>query len=717
MKSGLSDYNTTDNTKNSRSIIHLMNEKRKLNNLDNQNCSLDGFLSDMSNIIDYQRNPAPLDDINILLKNKNNRLDFTNISLGSAKSNQQDVENDNSKNNSQASYFTSQIQNNTLVESFDNGKSSSITKNPLQINFKTNTERFTTPILKSRTPKKNDTTSIQESQDNTQKKSVQMEFVIPEIEKPKKKKERENDVSKDNTNKKYINRPDEYPMQSLNQQQQQTQIQQQISNKTINQRKSRYSNPNDQIDKENFNHSQKFISNQDQLIQFQHNYSTPQIKSTQNSQTFRFQSPSNSLLEQAKSQPSFESRNKTIRNNEYSQFLQQNQNQSPNYSLQNRFGQSNQKIGFNNSIDSNFNAGSNKPIQNIESQIQPHFQKVNIDDYQMLQSSLNDSVQQKGQFNSPYSRPNYDDSFQAQQTAFNFLKSEMAYMDTAHDQQSLQRSIFEDSVQFQKAVSGYDDDENPYKINVSETQIQDQLGIETFQPPTTMNLANKVNFEESIQSQLEAENRLQQMIKEKVLSKAIYEPPLFVSVMSSDELFLNPFLLQFEPEAYWANYNQKICFRNLINSYFRVSNTRITKFIYKLYNMLQITLKDPFYKAIIGTNWITTQIFSVNVHYFAAMLNLSHTAANSIVYNEIDNIFSVYNFVEVTPNNFMNAGLCEFMSTPDPAIKLMFHATNKFINKRMTQMELDEIENKCINRYSMHKNNSLVRPKYPAFSK
>lgn len=133
--------------------------------------------------------------------------------------------------------------------------------------------------------------------------------------------------------------------------------------------------------------------------------------------------------------------------------------------------------------------------------------------------------------------------------------------------------------------------------------------------------------------------------------------------------------------------------------------------------MLLITSKMPLFKAIVGVNWITNRIFSVNVHYFAAMINLAKTSTDAIMNGVGNNIFANYNFVEITPMNYMQIGLSEFPKLDNPEIKLMFHRFEKFVNKELSLSELDQIEND--NRFNNNKGRSrnIIRYHgYPAFS-
>lgn len=219
---------------------------------------------------------------------------------------------------------------------------------------------------------------------------------------------------------------------------------------------------------------------------------------------------------------------------------------------------------------------------------------------------------------------------------------------------------------------------------------------------------------DSFQNQIYFQNFIQQQIEEQIRSQLLYEPPLFSALMSKDELTLNPYLLKFEPISYWKENRDDITFRNVVNNFFR-KKTRIAKFIYKLYDMLILTLKIPLFKGIIGVNWITDKIFSVNVEYFAALLNIEVSSVDSLLSGNYPN-FTSLGFTKVTENNYYKASLSSFPEISESNIILMYHSDLKFINKEMTTYELDEIENHYIMKKYNFTNNKILNYKYPCYT-
>ena len=98
------------------------------------------------------------------------------------------------------------------------------------------------------------------------------------------------------------------------------------------------------------------------------------------------------------------------------------------------------------------------------------------------------------------------------------------------------------------------------------------------------------------------------------------------------------------------------------------------------------------------------------------MINLSSFDVDLILNGYNKNIFYQYKFIEVNDDNYLSAGLAEMPKLPDSNIRLMFHTTNKFVNRELSLNELDEIENKNEKKHSLNSNNMFARFKYPAFS-
>lgn len=219
--------------------------------------------------------------------------------------------------------------------------------------------------------------------------------------------------------------------------------------------------------------------------------------------------------------------------------------------------------------------------------------------------------------------------------------------------------------------------------------------------------------QDDFHTQIDFLNKLQQSIEEKVVSKLIKEPPFFTAAMENNELILNPFQLGFEPEPFWYEHNEDFTFRQLVLQFFR-TKTRVSRFIYKLYDMLLITSKIPFFKAIVGVNWVTFKIFSVNVECISAMLSVAASSIDQTFFAK-NGLFPSLGFIEITPENYIEAGLASFPDISEPNIKLFFHRPQLFVNKPLSIGILDEIDSQ-LEAKKIYQQNNIQRSKYPAFS-
>ena len=89
-----------------------------------------------------------------------------------------------------------------------------------------------------------------------------------------------------------------------------------------------------------------------------------------------------------------------------------------------------------------------------------------------------------------------------------------------------------------------------------------------------------------------------------------------------------------------------------------------------------ITSNIPFYKGIVGVNWVTYLIFSVNVESLAAFLDIPYSSIESALFGP-NGSFTVLGFAEITQQNFNQVGLGSFPNIPKQGFKLMFHIDKK----------------------------------------
>lgn len=168
-------------------------------------------------------------------------------------------------------------------------------------------------------------------------------------------------------------------------------------------------------------------------------------------------------------------------------------------------------------------------------------------------------------------------------------------------------------------------------------------------------------------------------------------PPGFDEALRDENLIINPYKSGFQPSSYWEEHDQDLTFEKLVTNYFNIKpKGKITKFIFKLYNMLILTNVDERYKDIVGFNWYSDYVIAVNRLAASAMLNLSTSNYDVILPEMFDN----YGFDEVTHDNFRLAKLDAF---PDDVIlKFYFHRDFLFSRKELTASELERMEVKKV---------------------
>ena len=233
-----------------------------------------------------------------------------------------------------------------------------------------------------------------------------------------------------------------------------------------------------------------------------------------------------------------------------------------------------------------------------------------------------------------------------------------------------------------------------------------------YYPRDPQSLSDMKSYKEELSNQ----NKKQEEMELYFRSLIVYEPPLFSSAMSDKTLILNPYQLKLEPISFWEENQNDFTFEKLVNTFFRIDKNRVAKFIYKLYDMLLITKKMPMLKGIIGVNWITNRIFSVNVNCISSMLNLVPSTADFILFGE-NQAFPQHGFCEVTPDNYQMAGLGSFPEYQENGVKFLFHNEHKFVDKELSLKELDEIDKKLYLKENNKINRKITsKAKYPAFA-
>lgn len=93
-----------------------------------------------------------------------------------------------------------------------------------------------------------------------------------------------------------------------------------------------------------------------------------------------------------------------------------------------------------------------------------------------------------------------------------------------------------------------------------------------------------------------------------------------------NDAIINPVALGLAPKEYWVQYKDGISLSRFVVDFLRRRMTKTTKFEYKLFNILRITLVYPHLTYIFGAEWITDKVFRIHKQRFADALDIKNVA-------------------------------------------------------------------------------------------
>lgn len=142
------------------------------------------------------------------------------------------------------------------------------------------------------------------------------------------------------------------------------------------------------------------------------------------------------------------------------------------------------------------------------------------------------------------------------------------------------------------------------------------------------------------------------------------------------EMPIEPKMLGLIPDHFWNNFEKKIELSSIIKDFFNKRTSQSTRFIYKIYNALKITTRYPEYKEIIGTFWVSKEIFIVNRHEFAVINNIK--IEKGALFHQHGN-FTTHGFVVLDENEIIKKlGKDIFLKYQDPNIVFVKHSEGNF---------------------------------------
>lgn len=235
-----------------------------------------------------------------------------------------------------------------------------------------------------------------------------------------------------------------------------------------------------------------------------------------------------------------------------------------------------------------------------------------------------------------------------------------------------------------------------------ENKNEDENGLEILQTkkknkfkPQRLKVIMKTpqeNPEASNQDQEPATEETQEINVIKKGRGTFLRPIGFDEALEDETLILNPYTIGFQPQSYWEIVNRDVTFGQLVNTYFASNKKKIkpAKFVFKLYNMLLLSTHDDRYKELVGFNWFSDFVISIDRLAASAMLNLSTTNCDVVLPALLDEC----GFEEVTNENFGLAHLSSFPAEESKKLKFYYHKSSLFSKREMSAAELERLETK-----------------------
>ena len=112
----------------------------------------------------------------------------------------------------------------------------------------------------------------------------------------------------------------------------------------------------------------------------------------------------------------------------------------------------------------------------------------------------------------------------------------------------------------------------------------------------------------------------------------------------ANEFVVDVLMFEFQPAHFWATQKRQWLFKELLVSYFRAKPSRNTKFVFKLWNALKITLHCPAMFTDIGVCWASESVILVDKRKFANFLAVKK-ATTAI--SSVQGVFPTHGFRQI----------------------------------------------------------------------
>lgn len=117
-----------------------------------------------------------------------------------------------------------------------------------------------------------------------------------------------------------------------------------------------------------------------------------------------------------------------------------------------------------------------------------------------------------------------------------------------------------------------------------------------------------------------------------------------IEVLNSQEKMFSPVNIGLMPSNFWELHHREISIREFISLSLQNRRTKNTRFEYRIYNILRLTLLNPDLVNVLGASWVNDEVFFVMKEAIADILNISR-CANGALFNRQGN-FPCHGFIE-----------------------------------------------------------------------
>jgi hypothetical protein len=148
----------------------------------------------------------------------------------------------------------------------------------------------------------------------------------------------------------------------------------------------------------------------------------------------------------------------------------------------------------------------------------------------------------------------------------------------------------------------------------------------------------------------------------------------YQAAMEDPNLTISPQAYGFLPSNYWVNLDNS--FNDLVTKFFQRKNNANCRFPHKLYNALTLVDRNPLMYGLIGTQWVTDQIFKVDKLIFGRLLGIN--SVDGGLFHRQGN-FPSHGFAELNIGELESLrATCDISDVDQDRVRLLFHKGGGF---------------------------------------